>query len=56
MFQVKILKANQIEILEEIMNMWLKNQTDVNVVDIKFNSISSSDVNEFIAIMIYQTA
>lgn len=56
MFQIKILKANQIEILEELMNMWLKDRTDVNVVDIKFNTISNSGINEFYAIMIYQTA
>ena len=50
MYQVKILHASQVDILEELINMWLKEQIDVNVVDIKFYS----NANENIAILVYQ--
>lgn len=55
MYQVKLLQANQINALEELMNMWLKEQIGLEVVDIKFHS--NSQVNgmaEYIAVMVYQ--
>ncbi len=54
MYQVKILQANQLEILEELMNMWLKEEKDMAVVDIKFQTISNNGMTEYIGIMIYQ--
>lgn len=55
MFQVKILHANQISILEELINMWLKEQTEVEVADIKYHSnVLPSGTVEHIAIMVYQ--
>ncbi|WP_153012014.1 MULTISPECIES: hypothetical protein [Tepidibacillus] len=55
MYQVKILQANQNDILEELINMWLREQTEVNVVDIKFQSHSlSTGMTEYVAVMVYE--
>jgi len=55
MYQVKILHANQLDIVEDLINMWLRENTAVNVVDIKFqNTLRENNEVEYIAIMIYQ--
>lgn len=53
MYQVKILQANQVDILEELINMWLK-ETESTVVDIKFESNNVNGSTDYIAIMVYQ--
>ncbi|MFV9509875.1 hypothetical protein [Tepidibacillus sp. LV47] len=56
MYQVKILQANQLNLLEELINMWLREQKDVNVVDMKFHSNVVAPGNvEYVVIMVYQT-
>ena len=55
MYQVKILQANQLNLLEEVMNMWLSEKKDVSVVDMKFQSnVVAPGKMEYIVIMIYQ--
>ncbi|TCS82922.1 hypothetical protein [Tepidibacillus fermentans] len=56
MYQVKILQANQLNLLEELINIWLKEQKDVNVVDMKFHSnVLAPGQTEYVVIMVYQT-
>lgn len=54
MYQVKIVKANQVEILEELINMWLRENININVVDIKTHTSSNNGVSEYIAVMVYE--
>jgi len=55
MYQVKILHANQIDLLEELINMWLKEQQEVEVLDLKFHSNAiGNGMTEYLAVMIYQ--
>ena len=56
MYQVKILQATQLSLLEELMNMWLSDQKDVNVVDMKFHSnVIAQGKMEYVVVMVYQT-
>lgn len=54
MYQVKIVKANQVEILEELINMWLRENININVVDIKTHTSVNNGVSEYIAVMVYE--
>lgn len=56
MYQIKIISTSQIDMLEELINMWLRENANVNVVDIKFNSNINNGLAEYVAIMIYQAA
>lgn len=54
MYQVKIVKANQVEILEELINIWLRENININVVDIKTHTSINNGTSEYIAVMIYE--
>jgi len=55
MYQVKFLQANQLNLLEELINMWLRDQNEVTIVDIKFETnVLQTGSTEYIAIMVYQ--
>lgn len=54
MYQVKIVKANQIEILEELINMWLRENININVVDIKTHTSVNNGASEYIAVLVYE--
>ena len=56
MYQAKFLQANQLNLLKELINMWLSDQNDVSVVDIKFHSqVLPTGSTEYIAVMVYQS-
>lgn len=54
MYQVKILRANQVEILEELINMWLRENINLNVVDIKYQISLINGLTEHTAMLVYQ--
>jgi len=58
MYQIKIFNSHDLQILEDLINMWLMEHANLNVVDIKFTSNSTTTNNfwnkEYAGIIVWE--